>query len=213
MVLSGTTTRTFLSLVGSNGMRPARALLQVLLLGMCMGNDCFPTGTGDGGTPSTGYVGLGAPALELTIDGTHVGPSPATAGAYADLTSFADGLGRRQSTDLFIHATGGIATCDIHVSRFGTNIGPFSALAYRLVTPSSGVTADGTASPVGKVSVTAGGLTLQCNGTDCNGLLNINVLDAAHIEGYLTGTLADPSDGQASSVVCTFYVPWRTYQP
>jgi hypothetical protein len=187
-------------------------MFHVLLLGLCMGSDCFPDSTTDGGT-GTNYVGLGMPGLEVTVDGTHVGPSAATTDAHADLTANADGLGRVQSTDLAIHATGGIATCDIHVSRFGAGISPFGQLAYRLVTPTGNSTADGTASPVGAVSVVAGGLTLQCNGSDCNGLLNINVLDSAHIEGYLTGTMSDPSDGQSSSVVCTFYVPWRTYQP
>lgn len=194
-------------------MRPGRSALHVLLLGLCMGSDCFPTGGADGGGTPGGYVGLGAPGIELTVDGTHVGPSPATSAAYADLSNTRDESGRLVSSDLLIHATGGIATCDLHLSRFGAGISAFSALPYRVVTATSNATADGTASPVGIISVTAGGLTLQCNGADCNGLFTINVLDAKHLEGYLTGTLSDPSDGQASSVVCTFYVPWRTYQP
>ena len=190
-----------------------RVVFAILLLGNLMGSDCFPTGTSDGGSTGTGYVGLGAPGVEVTVDGQHVGPSSATSAAFADLTSSVDQFGALNTADLLIHATGGIATCDLHVQKFGARVSQFSAAAYQLVTPTSNATADGTASPVGSVGVTAGGLTLQCNGSDCAGLLTINVLDAGHLEGYFTGTMTDPSDGQSSSVVCTFYVPWRKYAP
>ena len=62
--------------------------------------------------------------------------------------------------------------------------------------------------------MTAGQLTLKCFGAQCDtAVISLTVLDAQHVEGFLSGQLADPSDGQVSNTVCTFYVPWRTYQP
>jgi hypothetical protein len=166
-------------------MRGARCAALVLCCGLSMGNDCFPAGSAtDGG----GYVGPGAPSVQVTVDGTHVGPYAAAATAFADLTTTRDDFGRRIATGLKLHAEGGIASCDLELSRYGPEVSPFSALPYRLE-------------------------TLTCSGGDCGGSLVVTILDAMHVEGYLAATMADPSDGQRSSVVCTFYVPWRTYQP
>jgi len=188
---------------------PFRATCLLLFVGS-LGADCFPTSAGIDG----GYVGLGSPSLEVTVDGVHVGPAPATSAAFADLTITRDAGGRVVSTDLTIHPVAANASCDLHFNRFGTSVLPFAAGATPLQAPVGASTADGTSAPVGALTVVAGNLTLQCFGSDCNGsVLSISVLDAAHIEGYLSGTLADPSDGQASSAVCTFYVPWRTYSP
>ena len=118
----------------------------------------------------------------------------------------------RTGNDLVIHAEGGIARCDMHVSRFGANVLPFRAAPYAIRTPLGDTTPEGTVSPSGPITVVAGQLTLQCGGAECGSLVP-TILDDKHVEGYLSGSLADPSDGQVSSVVCTFYVPWRIYQP
>ena len=190
-----------------------RALGLLLFIGSfggSLGADCFPASSAIDG----GYVGPGAPSVEVTVDGVHVGPAPATTSAFADLTANRDANGRVTATDLTIHAVAANASCDFHFDRFGTSVLPFAAGATPLQAPLGDSTTDGTTAVVGALTVTAGNLTLQCFGSDCNAsVLAISVMDAAHIEGYVSGTLADPSDRQASSTVCTFYVPWRTYSP
>ncbi len=187
----------------------ARAALFILGLG-CMGSDCFPTG----GDTDAGYVGPGAPSVEVTVDGVHVGPAPALTGSYADLTAQHDQTGGVATTDLVVHAVAQNASCDLHFDRFGEGALPFSTGTTTLETPTGASTAQGTTAPVGPMTVVAGMLTLQCNGAMCDGgVLSITGLDAAHIEGFVSATFADPNDGQTSATVCTFYVPWRTYAP
>lgn len=177
----------------------------------CIGSDsCFPASGGVDG----GYVGLGTPSLEVTVDGTHVGPAAASAGSYADLVTNRAQAGGGDDQSLAVHVVTASSGFDLHVSRFGPSVPQLGAGAYRLETALAAATAEGTASPVGTPSVTAGALTLACAGSGCDGgVLAITVLDAVHLEGYLTAQMADPRDGQVSSVVASFYVPWRTYQP
>ncbi len=184
-----------------------------LLAVLCTGADCFPSNSsGDGG--GGGYVGLGAPAVELTVDGTHVGPYAASPDARADLVTSRNPLGQVLSSELIIHASAGPAACDMHLSRFGTGVLPFGAGAYRVMAAVGSSTPDGTASPLGGMSATAGQLKLACNGSDCDTAVLANtIVDAAHLEGYLTATMYDYTDGQASSIVCSYYLPWGTYQP
>jgi hypothetical protein len=190
------------------------AAILVLAFG-AMGSDCFST---DGGSDG-GYVGMGAPSIEVTVDGTHVGPYGVDTTAYADLATTRDTAGQIVTTDLTIHAVSAAgsspsASCDLHFDRFGMNVPGFAAGITQLESPIGDSTAQGTTAPVGPLTVVAGALTLQCNGNDCNGgILNITVMDTKHVEGFVSGTFADPSDGQQSSTVCTFYVPWRNYSP
>lgn len=187
-----------------------RLVAGLFLAGMCMGSSCYPDST----DTSTGGTGGGGPSVEVTVDGTHAGPYVAAADAYADLSTERDGTDQIVSTTLVLHATGVTkATCDLTVQRFGSGIAPFSAQPYTLIVPTTSLTPDRTASLAGQIVVTGGSLTLTCGGNDCAGLFVINVIDATHFEGYLTATMADPSDGQTSSVVVTFYVPWRRYSP
>jgi hypothetical protein len=180
-----------------------------------MGSDCFST---DGGSDG-GYVGPGAPSVEVTVDGTHVGPWTADATSYADLATTRDDAGQIVTTDLLIHVASAAgsnpaASCDLHFDRFGMNVPGFAAGITTLEAPVGDATSQGTTASVGPLSVVAGALTLQCNGSDCNGgILSISAMDANHVEGFVSGTFADPSDGQQSSTVCTFYVPWRSYSP
>jgi hypothetical protein len=176
---------------------------------LCMGADCYSTSSTDGG-----YVGLGTPSIELTVDGTHVGPYAASASARADLVTVRNALGQVVSSDLTIHAAGGLAACDLHLSRFGTGVQPFSTGAYSVTAATGASTPDGTASPLGGLTATAGQLNLACNGSDCDTAVLANtIIDATHLEGYLTATMFDYTDGQASSVVCSYYLPWGQYSP
>jgi hypothetical protein len=173
-------------------------------------SDCFPTSNPDAG----GYVGPGAPSVEVTVDGVHVGPAPAVSGSFGDLSAQRDQAGRISSTDLLIHAVAANASCDLHFSRFGTDVLGFSMGTTPLESPTGSATAQGTSAPVGPLTIIAGMLTLQCNGSMCDsGILSITGMDTAHIEGFVSGIFAATDDGQTSNTVCTFYVPWRSYQP
>src|SRR5882724_7873956 len=105
---------------------PLRAAGIVLAVA-CMGNSCFP----DGGTDGGGYVGLGTPQLEVTVDGVHVGPAAVVAGSYASLVTQRDSLGQASQADLLLHAVAPSASFDLRVSRFGTNTAQIVARPYR----------------------------------------------------------------------------------
>ena len=182
----------------------------VFFTGLCMGSSCFPADT----STSTDGAGGGGPSIEVTVDGAHAGPYTAGTDAYADYRVDRDASGQVSTATLVLHATGVTkATCDLTLQRFGSAIPPFSANAYSIIVPTTNSTPDRTASLAGQIVVTGGVLTLTCGGNDCAGLFVVNVLDSTHVEGYLTATMADPSDGQTSMVVVSFYVPWRTYSP
>lgn len=196
--------------VGATGM----AVVFVLAFG-AMGSDCWSYDSGTDG----GGVMTGAQTIEVTVDGTHVGPYAIDSSSYADLATTRDDAGQIATTSLTIHAvsTAGAspaAQCDLQFSRFGHNTIGFAAGVTTLEAPTGDTTTQGTTAPVGPLSVVAGALTLQCNGSDCNGgILSITLIDTLHIEGFVSGMFADPTDGQASSTVCTFYAPWRSYAP
>lgn len=198
----------------AGGMSVTRTLgklaVGVFFAGLCMGSSCYPPDT----STSPGGTGGGGPSIEVTVDGAHAGPYVAGADAYADYRVDRDASGQVSTATLVLHATGVTkATCDLTLQRFGSAIPPFSANAYSIIVPTTNSTPDRTASLAGQIVVTGGNLTLTCGGDDCAGLFVVNILDATHVEGYLTATMADPSDGQTSMVVVTFYVPWRAYSP
>jgi hypothetical protein len=182
---------------------------------LCMGSSCLDdvlgTNTGtDGGTPVTVLSG---PQLEVTVDGVHVGPEVLSAGSYADFVDTAASFGNSSST-LSIHAVTTDASFVFAVDVFGDSIQPIHAASYALETSTGSATDNGSASLDGAPQVTAGQLTLECDDGTCGGgVLTITVMDTAHVEGYLSATMANPSDGQESMVVVTFYVPWQTYSP
>jgi hypothetical protein len=195
---------------------PARTrslgIAAALLLGLgSLGSDCFPV---DGGTDAGTPAAANSPSVEVTVDGTHVGPAPALSGSFADLTAAHDAFGGTTTTDLVIHAVAANASCDLHFDRFGAQTQPFGPSVTTLATPTGSATAGGTTSTVGPLTVVAGQLTLQCSGSNCDGgVFNIRTMDATHIEGFVSSTFADPNDGQTSATVCSFYVPFRTYAP
>jgi len=190
-----------------------RVIAGTFLVGMCMASSCWPTGTDAGTTTDGGSVS--GPSLEITVDGTHVGPYTLS-GNNASLVDTKDSFGQLAQSviTLQLSATGGGITEGwvIQVERFGSNLVPFGANPYT-IEEDTGATPDRTATLPGLTTITAGNLTLQCGSADCQGLFVIDVIDAAHIEGYFTATMTNPQDGQQSSVVVTFYAPWTTYSP
>jgi hypothetical protein len=183
---------------------------------LCMGSSCLDdvlgTNTGsDGGTPATVLDG---PQIEVTVDGVHVGPEVLSAGSYADFVDTAGSFGDASNSALTLHAVSADTAFNLAIVVFGEGIQPIHAASYALETALGSATDNGAASLNGAPVVTAGQLTLECDDGTCGGgVLTITAMDTAHVEGYLSATMANPSDGAESMVVVTFYIPWQTYSP
>jgi hypothetical protein len=190
----------------------ARALVMLSLLSTA---GCFPLGSSssDGGGPRAyGYQG---PTVELTINGLHFGPSAPDATAGADFSAERDPqTGNLQQATLRVHATSATtgASCQIIAERFGDGIGPLGVGTYNIAPPLGSETPDGTVSPVSGELVSVPQGSWQCG--QCDGVvLGITYLGQDHIEGYLSGMLDNTAGAPAASVVCSFYVPMRSYSP
>jgi hypothetical protein len=171
--------------------------------------------TPDGG----GSYGYGKPTLALTIGGMHFGPAAPDQGSGADLTTVRDQVsGQASQTDLRITASSAAtgASCALSFERFGPDVAPFHAGAGYQVS-SEGTftgTADGTVGVPSGLAVSVPGGTLQCSGSSCDGsVLLMTVLAADHIEGTWSGTLDDVGGQGSTDVVCSFYLPMRTFMP
>jgi hypothetical protein len=174
---------------------------------------CSGTGTtGDGGY----NYGFGTPTLQLTINGVRFGPSVPDAASGGELVTTRDASGQVVDSTFRLSvssaATG--AACNIAVQRFGSGVGPIIALPYQFATPRNARTDDGTVAAIGGESVSVPQGTWQCTGSSCDGsVLSFTVLAADHVEGLLTGTFQHTGGMGEASVVCSFYVPMRTYVP
>lgn len=190
-----------------------RTIVGTLFVGTCMASSCWPT---PDGTMSNGDAGMmSGPSLELTVDGAHAGPYPLSSYTAA-LVDSRDQFGQLVASTITLQlaATSGAMSYSwsIEVERYGASLVPFGANPYT-IEENSGSTPDRTATLTGQATIAAPGGSLQCGTADCQGLFVIDVIDAAHIEGYFTATMTNPQDGQQSSVVVTFYSPWTTYSP
>lgn len=172
---------------------------------------CFPAnGAGsDGGT-----VGYSAPTLEVTINGVHFGPAAPDAGAYADLVTTRDpSTGRTTGSSFRLSATIGAAGCMLAFDRFGdgTTLGVGQ---YTVASQQGATTLDGTVYPTTAERFTTPEGGAGCTGSGCDGAAFVlSAVDRAHATGYFMGTIvADSGAGQAS-VVCSFWIPTRTYSP
>lgn len=168
------------------------------------------------GHGGTGPVGYGGPALEVTIDGIHLGPAAPDPGSSVSLIDTKNQLAQVTDSQLRILAgsTAAGATCQLGFERFGDGITPIRATFYTLGAVVGGGTPDGTVTPIGGERVIGPGDSWQCAGSSCDGgQLVINVVDSLHVEGYFAATLASDSRGQPASVVCSFYVPMSSYAP
>lgn len=178
---------------------------------------CSLFGTGsDGGTTSNGNgrVGFGAPTLQLTVGGVRFGPAAPDQSSSGSLTTTRDTAGQVSDSSfrLGISSAAIGAGCQLALDRFGTSIAPFTAGSYTLADPGQTGTADGTASPIGSITVSAPQGTWQCAGSACNGgALVLSVLAADHVEGYLSVALSDTSGDAPVDVICAFYVPMSSF--
>lgn len=186
-----------------------RLLLGALLLAGC---NFGSTGGADGG----GGYGFGQPALQVTINGVQFGPAAPDATSYAELVTQRDGAGRVLQSTFTVAASASAvgAACNLVVQRFGSGATAIAALPYQLQVAGTNGTPDGTVAPIAgeRVSVPQG--TWQCTGSSCNGgTFNLSVLDASHAEGFLSGVFAHTGGVNDANVVCSFWLPMRTYQP
>jgi hypothetical protein len=191
---------------GTTGAIP-RIVLAVLLLG-----GCFPAGSGNG--DGGGSVGYSGPTLEVTINGVHFGPAAPSAGAFVDLVATHDPLtGSSTGASFRLGASVGAAGCQLAFDRYGDGV-TLGTGQYTVTSQQGATTPDGTvyATTAERFSTPAGGA--GCSGSGCDGAAFVlSALDGTHATGYFMGNIVADSGAGEASVVCSFWIPTRTYQP
>jgi hypothetical protein len=179
---------------------------------LASGCGLFDSPTDGGSTTSAG--GFGQPTLEVTVAGVHAGPAAPDATAAAALIDQYDatsGALAQSSFQLSASSATVGAACAINLQRYGAVV-PLGIGTWQLADSTGAISDDGVAAPLGSPTVTMAGNTWTCSGDGCaDTALTISALDAAHVEGYFTGTFTNTS-GDAS-VVCSFYLPMSAYSP
>jgi hypothetical protein len=187
----------------------AFALAGLLLAG------CWPTQPASN-TADAGTYGFTGPTLELTVNGTHFGPSIADPGSAADFVTQRDqttGTPQQSTLQIAVSSASTGASCSLGFTRTGDDVAPFHTGGYQVSSANVfGPTPDGTAQPISGLAIGTSQGAASCAGSDCDGaVLYLIDLASDHVQGSLSGTMQNA--GVAASVVCTFYVPTRTYQP
>jgi hypothetical protein len=193
---------------------PATIVLAALV--GASGCSLFDNGSGGGnGGGGGGAVGFGRPTLELTISGMHFGPSSPDPGSGVDLATSRDITGAVTSTTLTISASSAStgASCGFGFQRYGDSIAPFQGPGtYQLEAETA--TGSGMVAPLASETVTVPQGSFVCSGSTCDGaVLVLTVLASDHVEGSLSGTFADTGGAGAADVVCSFYLPTRSFMP
>jgi hypothetical protein len=176
----------------------------------CCGG-CWPTDApskSDGGA-----VAYAAPTLQLTVSGVHFGPTAPDPGSYVDLVVSRDATGMPNGASFRLQASIGTAGCGLAFDRFGpgTTIGVGQ---YTVQSMQGAFTLDGTVYPTTseRIATPEGGA--GCTGTDCdNAAFVLSAVDAQHASGYFRGTVTADSGAGVADVVCSFWIPMRTYTP
>jgi hypothetical protein len=186
-------------------MKPA--LVVMLLAG------CFPPGTA---TNDMGPTGFGTPTLLVTVGGTRIGPAMPDVGSGADLVDDVDPVtGRTTRSVITIDArsTSGGSSCQLYAERLGDGVLGFFATAYRLAATTGSLTENGAASPGAGERVVVSNNGFNCSGSGCDGaVLSFSALSANHVEGYLSGTFESDTGSGAVDIICSFYLPTRTFR-
>ncbi len=193
-------------------MRGRPLVSSTLALAAIFYGGCFPAGSGgsDGGS---GY-GYSSPTLELTVSGVHFGPAAPDPGAFADLVTMRDATtGNVTGASFRLGASIGAAGCALAFDRFGDGA-TLPPGQYTVQSMQGAFTLDGTVYPTTgeRISTPEGGA--GCTGAACDGAAFVlTAMDATHATGYFMGTVSADSGAGQASVVCSFWVPTRTYQP
>jgi hypothetical protein len=170
-----------------------------------------------GATGGMGAYGFGGPTVEITVDGQHLGPAAPDPGAGASLVDTRDPASGAVTDSRFaatVASSSAGATCQLSFDRFGDGIPPIGVGYYQLSAEGATATADGTVAPVGGERLIGPADSWSCSGSACDGaLLGITAIDAAHVEGYFSGTLASDRGGPTADVVCSFYLAMTTFSP
>jgi hypothetical protein len=175
------------------------------------------SGANNNNSNNNNQHGFGAPTVELTVDGVHLGPARADGSAAASLADTRDGLGTVVQSTFTVSASSSAAgaDCGFTVQRYApSGTTPIVAIAYQLATPTSDTTGDGTVAVTGTVRADGQGHSWACGGSDCDGaVLALDYLAADHVEGSLSAALATSDGSSASQIVCAFYLPMAGYTP
>jgi hypothetical protein len=155
-------------------------------------------------------AGFGQPALEVTINGAHAGPSAPDSTSGVTLDDVRDSFGRVTQSSLRLVASSAAtgASCSLAIDRFGDDVAPFGAGQYQLSGGSGTSTPPGTAATVSPPTAATVLGSVACNGDECATVgVNFSHLDADYVEGFFSGTLG------GADVVCSFYLPTLRFQP
>jgi hypothetical protein len=185
---------------------------RLLVLFVALGGGCGlfgnnSTSSTTGGT--TGSTSFGTPTLEVTVNGVHSGPATPDGNSFVDMINeYENGSLSRSSLQIFASSTAADASCSLAVDRFGQFVTGFGVGTWTLSAEGANGTAGGTAEPQGAPSAATRQGVFSCTGSDCDGVgLTLSWIDAGHAEGFFSGTLS------GASVLCSFYLPTRTFQP
>src|SRR5438067_13067801 len=119
------------------------------------------------GHATGGPVGFGGPALEVTIDGVHLGPAAPDPGSSATLADTKDQFAQIVDSQLHVLAASSQAgaTCQLQFEQFGDRVGGIHVGGYQLAAAVGNATPDGTVTPIGGERVVAPGDSFQCAGS------------------------------------------------
>jgi hypothetical protein len=187
-------------------------MARLLLLLVCAGCGGLFGDNGDGGTTggTTGAAGFGMPTLEVTVNGVHSGPAAPDGNSFVDLVNQYDTTGSlsRSSLQIVGSSSAANASCSLAADRYGDFVSSFGVGQYQLSGSGLNGTPDGTATPVGAPAAATSQGVFSCTGSACNGVgLSLTWIDANHAEGFFSGNLS------GASVICSFYLPTRTFRP
>jgi hypothetical protein len=168
---------------------------------------------GCGGTPtdtSNQQTGFGTPTLEVTVSGAHFGPAAPDSGSFVDLINQYDQFGSlsRSTLNISTSSQSAMAACGLSADRYGEFVTSFGVGQWTLSGAGTGGTDDGTAEAIGAPTVATTSGNFSCTGSNCAAVtLQLSYIDAGHAEGFFAGTMS------GADVVCSFYLPTRTFRP
>lgn len=183
---------------------------QLLVATLFCGCGLFGGGTSSTSGGTTGSSSFGTPTLELTVNGVHAGPAAPDANSYVDLVNEYDANGTltRSTLQIFASAPAADASCSVAAYRFGQFVTSFGVGSYTLSAEGVNSTDGATAAPEGAPSAATAQGVFSCTGSDCDGAgVSLSWIDSTHAEGFFTGTLS------GADILCSFYLPTRTFQP
>ena len=178
-----------------------------LLFAFLVGIGCGGAAPGDTTNQQSGF---GTPTVEVTVSGAHFGPAAPDSSSFVDLVNQYDQFGSltRSTLNIFASSTAAMASCTLSADRYGEFVTSFGVGQWSLSGAGTGGTGDGTAEAIGSPTVSTNSGSFSCAGSNCGAVgVSLSYIDASHAEGFLSGTMS------GADVVCSFYLPTRTFSP